>query len=32
MQEFVQDIAEIDLNVVDKTFRTNVWAAFAFTK
>jgi len=32
MQEFVPDIADIDLAVVEKTFRTNVFAAFAFVK
>lgn len=32
MQEFVDDIKEIDLAVVEKTFRTNILSIFAMTK
>lgn len=32
MQEVCNEHADIDLNVVEKTFRTNVWQMMAMTK
>lgn len=32
MQEFVEDQKDIDLDVVEKTFRTNILSMFALTK
>jgi len=32
MQEFVDDLKNIDLAVVEKTFRTNILSIFAMTK
>lgn len=32
MQEFVPDIKDIDLGVVEKTFRTNILSMFALVK
>jgi NAD(P)-dependent dehydrogenase (short-subunit alcohol dehydrogenase family) len=32
MQEICQDLKDIDLSVVEKTFRTNVLSMFAMTK